>query len=348
MTTKLLCPLALISLVLLMVGSASAIDGASVIDARHWEWDWCPTGCDFSVIDRCLGAKLYWDDVYSSPNVRLRQVSTIYDSVAQFSVYGWVDELNDAWDADILTHGSAFGHMVAEYYGVLRWREKRLGELYDQGWSEDEVEGLEVTQGSSTAFVVAFTRYGISNRLANTKEDAIVEANYCYSCLTHDDWQLDSYSGAFLCFDSAASGVYACPDLDKVMQVLGCSSGLGDVLPEAGVAASLAGETEIHGYELARYSWEKDCRNPAARFDRACAFDDRVAFSTSFEAGSILFFVMGVDSWSDVGSRKWTDWDVLARVTPAGGRDVTKFYEVSDIPKRAVYRVVEVDPYGRP
>jgi len=77
------------------------------------------------------------------------------------------------------------------------------------------------------------------------------------------------------------------------------------------------------------------------------AFDGNVVFRTINETGSFCFFVMGLDSWRDAATRDWKSWDVLARVRPEGGHGTAHLYEVAGVPHKVVYRVVEVDRYGR-
>ncbi|MFH1864816.1 MAG: FlgD immunoglobulin-like domain containing protein, partial [Candidatus Eisenbacteria bacterium] len=210
-----------------------------------------------------------------------------------------------------------------------------------------------------TWYGVAFKRAGIEQFFSSATGrtgldgDALVAAMYCKSCEAVESWGLtqgDDNMGAYFCADYDIAWVDGCPELLSVMDVLQCK--LHPWLDAtAGDAASTISCMQLYGgwdAESNRYSTLQSCLNQHASFDAAYAFDDIVSFRTASESGSVLFFVMGVDSWSDAGTRDWKSWDVVARVKPQGGPGMSQFYSVEGIPAKAVYRVVEVDAHGRP
>jgi hypothetical protein len=105
-------------LVLVAFPSAYAYSGASTINLRHWEAAFAPAAaCGLGVMDQCQNAKLYCEEVYDQSNVRLVLLSSIDNqSVGEFSIYECMEHFADAWDIDVLTHGSAVGDMGVEWF----------------------------------------------------------------------------------------------------------------------------------------------------------------------------------------------------------------------------------------
>ncbi|MCK4511182.1 Ig-like domain-containing protein, partial [bacterium] len=319
---------------------------AVILNLREWQTS--NVNCSYDQIEACRSAKLAWPDVYGDGDVHLRTVPSVDVYPAQYTLYSWITDLYEATAADIITHGedpnTGITGVAAEYYQNLSHFEQRW-EYASEAYGSD-IFDTELESGGETIYAIGWTSGGISANLW-VDEAAIVVGCYSHSCTTWPGWNahLDENAGAFLCHPIASSGGTSCAELKQVEDVLGCAT---THPPTAGAAADVADTTELRGFADARYGWSRDCHRPTAAFDGVFAFDVKVVFRTVHEAGSFCFFVMGLDSWGDAGTRDWKSWDVLARVRPEGGRAAAHLYEVEGVPAKAVYRIVEVDRYGRP
>jgi len=327
-------------------------ESAVILDLREWE-DGYSGQCGDFVRDACWIAKFIWGNFgESGENSNILELVETDIASPSVTLEDWRTNLPSVDHADLMTHGRD-GRVLAEYHDSVFDRNYAL--QYYLGlpqYDEGDLYTGDYWGNQPEHYGIGFTQQGIQTHLSGVGPNPIVMGNYCGSCAGSDSWQGAVGTSAFLCFEGEPEGTAACTELYRAMVALGCQAlpdGYGATAGEAArLARTHANLTQCPQGASNRYCWEQDCHNIAAAFDGVFAFDGKVVFRTIHEAGSICHFVMGVDSWRDVNVKDWKSWDVLARVTPEGGRGVAKLYEVDGVPGKAVYRIVEVDRYGRP
>ncbi len=305
-------------------------------------------------------AKERWPEYEQYVNMNLLVNDQPAGPVAPVTIHDVIAYTDEATAADYLTHGGhpeQTGGMAVEYYWIpsrpnpnynlyAQMYNDRMDDLVDEFGSDDIGLGMVVFKHDSledTVRTLGLTHEGISNHLSQVSDDALLTGMFCYSCYYAPDWLLGA-DGAMPCFSTGVDS--SCGIAASIMYVLGCG-GHPELSPNVEDATWFADNTPYYGDGSKKYSYTADCRNPAAAFNGAFAFDDRVVFRTVSERGSVLFFVLGVDSWRDA-ARDWKSWDVLARVSPQGGPNVIQLYDVGGVPDRALYMIAEVDAQGRP
>ncbi|MFH1864594.1 MAG: FlgD immunoglobulin-like domain containing protein [Candidatus Eisenbacteria bacterium] len=363
-TTALIMIVASLSAFVLVEDAASRNLIAAVFDMCDWEEYWA-SDCPDAVEWLCVHAKCDTWNVYDETDVWEHRVSDAARATPQVSLWDWKNSMMLASDADITTHGSDGGRFLAEVYThqdtvlARAWRNAAY-ESYLESPSFDETEifsdkfhRVHSEVGHIRGWYIGFRPAGIQSHLSDISDDALLVANYCHSCDSRDCWGLsETEGGAYLCHQGSVDAAMGCTALQTAMEVMGCLRS-PEYSPESGDAAWATVEVEDAApmeceFSLSnRYHLDRDCHNPAAAFDGVFAFDGKVVFRTVHEAGSICLFVTGLDSWGDASVSDWKSWDVLARVKPLGGRGTAQLYEVDDVPGKAVYRIVEVDRYGR-
>jgi hypothetical protein len=330
---------------------ARAEQTAVIFDMCGWEdYD---VNCSAEVEGWCRAAKYEWPAVYSAQagNVWEYRLTSIPGSQPAITLADWETAMLAADDADITSHGH-IGYLCAEAYERYSHALQAINAYIDNvNYFSDQL-GLFMKEYEThenplpdTVWYIAYKGAGIEAHLSTVSNSALIVGNYCQSCSSAGCWDLDG--GAFLCHSGSPSGTTGCNSLMAAMKVLGCGTGQSfEPWPTSGNAAAAASMTSS-GNSQDQYCEHATCDNSTASFDGAFAFDGKVVFRTTWEKGSALFFVLGVDSWRDA-SRDWRDWDVLARVRPRGGPNVSQLYEVEAVPDKAIYQVVEVDAWGRP
>jgi len=338
----------LLACIILLLPLYAFGESAVILDLREWEVGYSGR-CGDLVRDACWIAKFIWgnfgaegDDIHELEEKDIQSPSVTLED--------WRTYVPAADHADLMTHGSE-GRVLAEYHDSDF--ERNYAYQYYLGlpqYGEEDIYVGDYWGNQPEYYGIGFTTQGIQTHLSGVGPNPIIAGNYCGSCGGNSSWFSTGSTPGFLCFSGEPEGTDACTELYLAMIALGCQAS-----PEygatAGDAASLArthaGLTQCPQGEANRYCWGQDCNNVAAAFDGVFAFDGNVVFRTINETGSFCFFVMGLDSWRDAATRDWKSWDVLARVRPEGGHGTAHLYEVAGVPHKVVYRVVEVDRYGR-
>ena len=333
-------PLAIVICATLALASSTVAfaNTAAIFDMTDWQSDY--HNYDDAVLARCFAAKDTWG-IYGAngDNISVRQEQYLTNSPAVL-LGAWRDLIPNASDADITSHGGAGGWLAAEYYASSSACEN----IYEFLYTDPEIGEYDTLQidwapmgWGPDAYVIAWTPQGIEDFLSDICAQAILYADYCHSCESASSWKLNlqepwwgEAGGSMFCYTESQPNQ---PETDYRENIYGAMSSLGCFYyPDCG---SSVGDAEMEvtdaGWDIDitvlgdrenSYHLDRDCHNPAAAFDGVFAFDGKVVFRTVHEAGSICFFVMGLDSWRDVNAKDWKSWDVLARVRPKGGRGV--------------------------
>jgi hypothetical protein len=344
--------------------SPSFANTATILDLRDWQTN--HLNYDDAVIERCFAAKDTWG-IYGvgGAGIYKEQEDDLTDDPA-IILQTWRDEILNTSDVDLITHGDSEGSPAAEYYagiGAASDAWDAYTDLQAGPYTADQITTGMVEDPAYTAYVISWTPQGIHDFLSGISSQAILYADYCHSCDSSEAWGMNLHEpwwgpvgGSMFCYADDQPNQPLTDYRENIygaMSSLGChlhpwrGSSVGDAEQEITDGGTDVDITVLGDRENS-YHLDRDCHNVAAAFDGVFAFDGKVVFRTVREAGSICLFVMGLDSWGNARVSDWKSWDVLARVKPEGGRGVAQLYEVDGVPGKAVYRVVEVDRYGRP
>ncbi|MFH1866352.1 MAG: FlgD immunoglobulin-like domain containing protein [Candidatus Eisenbacteria bacterium] len=324
-------------------------ESAVILDLREWEVGYSGR-CGDLVRDACWIAKFIWGN-FGAEGEEIQELEETDIQSPSVTLEDWRTNVPAANHADLITHGSE-GRVLAEYHDSDF--ERRYAHQYYLGlpqYEDGDIYMGDYWGNQPEYYGIGFTTQGIQTHLSGVGPNPIIAGNYCGSCGGNSSWLGPQSTPGFLCFLGEPEGTDACTELYLAMIALGCQAhpDYGATAEEAArLARTHANLTQCPQGKANRYCWEQDCHNIAAAFDGVFAFDGKVVFRTVHETGSFCFFVMGLDSWGDVNAADWKSWDVLARVRPEGGHGAAHLYEVDGVPDKAVYRIVEVDRYGRP
>ena len=216
------------------------------------------------------------------------------------------------------------------------------------GFSPGEVQ---YRLGASGQWIIMLTIEGIANHFADGHfaSRTIVHGNYCESGLGWwDGWrggEVTSFTG----YDTSCPYNLACQHIEKIQSRLGCYSW---PFYGSGVGDAVANQNLVFAYGDNRNSYDcnRGCLNLAAYFRGAAVVDGEIVFRTFSELDTDRIMVLGCPSWDRVNWSDWTDrrsWKVLRAIEPRGGRGVLQTYVVGGLPEMAVYRIVELDRWGR-
>ncbi|MFH1865006.1 MAG: FlgD immunoglobulin-like domain containing protein [Candidatus Eisenbacteria bacterium] len=311
-----------------------AIGGAIGMDCGEANWSTCYNGF------------YYWDVYHEGNVVRL----TLDEAAAPYTLPAVTlpmldSALQDAWDVVIESEGHHGAFAIECYSSWFDWYDKWLA--YVAQYGESSIVGFS----AYAPYRIGFSQLGIRTHLSDVNDDALIIGGYCSSCEAADDWLLNEF-GSIVCSTGGPGWWNMCLYIAGMSEVLSCSE-YPDRYPIIGgafahIEPDPADSLVLLGYAYNKYSDSEGCNNPRAVFNHVHAYDGTVSFSTASEIGSVAFFVMGLDTPRDVDRVDWTSWDVLAKIEASGERDGVHRYEVSSIPEKALYWVVEVDALGRP